>query len=474
MNAHHDLLSYLQGQAGEGVKDSEGDFTISEENARKKLARFALPRETAWISKLLQAAVGWGMSSVSIHQSQAETQIFFEPPEPVRIPTEREVVNTLLSSKVVAETPLEHFCLGLRALVEQAKLSFLLILHDGDSTFQPIYAGWFFAEMTEQARMNKRFARAPGLTLTVRHTPLLTAPRIGELAPKHGLSISQELRDYAFFCPVPVVLGGLHLEGALDSPMVAPSSVVPLVFSGLNGLNHSPGGMPLPPDYEEKQFSFLTHPRRARRSYGGARDFSCAYLLTATSPFNGLVSAYRRSSFKWVRDGILIQESFLNVRTEVLSLHILADARGLKTDLTGFQMLQDDLFHQRRTEVLGSLAQRLREWEKKVDGFFREDLDAESPSDLEFDRELAYQKRVKRLLRGSVAGIALTLVNPPFGVAATLGGVASAYLSHCFARSRQVLDDQKLLKEKIERDLIAITRELERLAHEADEPVGSL
>ena len=70
MTAQHDLLSYLEQQAGSGVKDSEGDFTVSHTNARKKLAKFALPRETAWVSKLVQAAVGWGMTRLQVGQSQ--------------------------------------------------------------------------------------------------------------------------------------------------------------------------------------------------------------------------------------------------------------------------------------------------------------------------------------------------------------------------------------------------------------------
>mgnify|MGYP000029350367 CR=1 FL=1 len=474
MTAQHDLLSYLEQQAGSGVKDSEGDFTVSHTNARKKLAKFALPRETAWVSKLVQAAVGWGMTRLQVGQSQNETQFFFETPEPGKLPTERDVVNALLSGKITAETPIEHFCLGLRALVEQAKLSFLLVLNSGETKPQPIYSGWFFGQMSESERLGARFDHAPGITLTIRHSPPIDGDTtLLELfgLHKHGLPLIEELREYAYPSPIPIVQSGLHLEGLLDSPVLQLSKFVPLVFSGLEKLEHSPERFPLPPDFEEKQLSYLTHPRRARRPYGGRRDFACAYVLSAPSPDRPSLGAYRRSSFKWVRDGIVVQESSLDIRTELLSLHILANARGLRSDLTGFQLVLEDQLFERQAEIFRVLGEKVMTWHEKVEGFFREDRDHHSPADLEYNKDQAFRRRVKVLLKGSAAGIALTLVNPPFGLTTTIGSVATAYAPHFLqSETPSILKRREMLIKKIEADLATLSRELVRLGREISEP----
>ncbi|MCA9776197.1 MAG: hypothetical protein KC800_05750 [Candidatus Eremiobacteraeota bacterium] len=473
MTAQHDLLSYLEQQASSGTMDSEGDFTVSHSNARKKLAKFALPRESAWVSKLVQAAVGWGMTRIQVGQSQNETQLFLESPTPSRLPTEKDVVNALLSGKVTAETPLEHFCLGLRALVEQAELSFLLVLNSGQTKPQPIYAGWYFGQMSESERLDSRFDYSAGITLTVRHSPPITGDTtMSELfgLKKHGLPLIQELRDFAYASPVPIIQAGLHLEGLLDSPILLQSKFVPLVLSGLTELSHSPDGLPLPPDFEEKQFSYLTHPRRARRSYGGPKEFACAYILTAPSPNRATLGAYKRSSFKWVRDGVVVQESSLDIRTEMLGLTVLANAQGLRSDLTGFQLVLEEKLFERQSEVLRTLGKEVMRWYEKVGDFFREDLDEQSPADLEYDKDQAFRRRVKVLLKGSAAGVALTLVNPPFGVTATLGTMATAYAPYFFENEAStVLSRKEMLSTKIKADLVTLSQELLRLGRELGE-----
>ena len=260
MSAQHDLLAYLQEQADDGVVESEGDFTVSLQNARKKLARFALPRETAWVSKLVQAAVGWQMKAVLVAQSKNETQFFFHPSTPTELPTPNQVVNALLSGKIVLETPLDHFCLGLRALVEQATLSFLLVVNDGEVKPQPIYAGDHYGNLSEKARLGEKFDRAVGMTLTVRHSPPVTLnSHLSEIVglKQFGIPILEELRDYAYTSSVPIIQSGRHLEGFLDSSLFKTKSQIPLIFSGLNSLIHSPECLPLPASFEEKQFSFL-------------------------------------------------------------------------------------------------------------------------------------------------------------------------------------------------------------------------
>jgi hypothetical protein len=477
MTSQHDLLAYLQEQADEGVVDSAGDFTVSLQNARKKLAKFALPRETAWVSKLVQAAAAWKMKTMLVGQSKDETQFFFQTSTPAQLPTPNEVVNALLSGKIALETPLDHFCLGLRALVEQATLSFLLVVNDGEVKPQPIYAGAHYGKLSEGARLGEKFDRAVGMTLTVRHSPPITGnSHMSEVLglKQFGLPILEELRDYAYPSPVPIVQSGRHLEGFLDSPLFRQSSQRPLVLSGLTNLAHSPERLPLPPSFEEKQLSFLTHPRRARRNYQGQKSFACAYILKAGSPTLVLGDSYRRGNFNWVRDGVVVQSSSLDIRTKTMGLHIMANAEGLKTDLTGFQLVQDEVYFNRKAEIFTALGDQILTWYDRVDDFFREDRDEESAQDEEFDADQAFRKRVKVLLKGSAAGLLLTLVNPPFGVTATLGSMATAYGPHFWKRENDALAWRETQTEALKGDLLLLSQELKRLAEQLGESVEPL
>jgi hypothetical protein len=470
MSSQHDLLSYLSEQASDGVKDSEGDFTVSQQNARKKLAKFALPRETAWVSKLVQAAVGWGMTRILVAQSKNETQIFFQTRSPGQLPTPNELVNALLSGKIVLDTPLDHFSLGLRALVEQAGLSFLLVANDGEVLPKPIYAGAHFGQMSEGARLDKRYDRAAGMTLTVRHSPPLSAQSdVSELfgLSEFGLPIIEELRDYAYASPVPIIYEGRHLEGILDSPLLG-NSQVPLLQSGLSKLEHSPERLRLPPCFEEKHCSYRSHPRRVRRSYGGEKQFACGYILAAKSPPTNWRE--RRSTLRWVRDGVIVQASSLDTTTQWLSLHLFANAEGLKSDLTGFQLVLGDEFFARRAEILRTLGQEIMTWYDRADEFFREDRDEKSQTDDEYEEDRAFRKRVKVLLKGSAAGLMLTLVNPPFGIAATLGSVANAYRQK-FLKPHVMSDSKREhLIGLVKGDLITLSQDLLRIGREDLEP----
>ena len=106
---NRDLLSYLGEQAGQGVKDSEGEFSISLEAARSKLARFALPRPNAWVLKLVQAAVGWQMTRIEITQYWKETRFFLVPPSTLTLPDEKQLLAALMSGQVLADRLCERW-----------------------------------------------------------------------------------------------------------------------------------------------------------------------------------------------------------------------------------------------------------------------------------------------------------------------------------------------------------------------------
>ncbi len=190
-------------------------------------------------------------------------------------------------------------------------------------------------------------------------------------------------------------------------------------------------------------------------------------MLSAPTPGRPVLGAYKRSTFKWVRDGVVVQESTLDIRTELLSLHILANAQDLRSDLTGFQLVLEDELFERQSEILRLLGEEVMRWSEKVDDFFREDRDQQSAADSEYDKDQAFRRRVKVLLKGSAAGIALTLINPPFGLTTTIGSVATAYAPHFLqSDTPSVLNRRQMLTKTLKSDLVTFSQELLRLARE--------
>lgn len=473
LNENRDLFSYLEEQAGGGLKDSQGEFTISLEQARSKLAKFSLPRPEAWGLKLVQAAVGWNMKRVSISQTRRESEIYFEPANPEILPTEHELLRALLSGQIMEGSPLAQFCLALRALVEQAKLSFLLVVNRGQELPQPLYAGSYYSRLSERARLGRTQNKGFGLTLLVRHKKSAgfkppIERRNSKLAfPSEGFPLIEELRNYAYICPIPIEWEGVLLSGIMDSQEHNFHWQTPLALSGVRSLERSPDRLPLPSDFEEKQFSFLTNRRRAARNYGGRREFACAYSLFALAPnFPSGVEASRYSSFHWVTDGVVVQSEDLPVETRSLALRVYANANGLQSDLTGFQLVRNQQLIDRRREILHVLSQSVLQWQETTEGFFRVDRDEHSDEDDRLARKKLSKKRNLAVALGS--GGLLGFAAPPFGAMIGMYMILGSVIVSLQRRneSKKMKVDWNALKEKLEQDLVILS---EGLAQHAEE-----
>ena len=419
-NQSVDLNSFLSEQGAAGQMDSQGDFTVSHNEAVRKLARFALPRPTAWVSKLVQSAVRWRCQTLRISQSLTETSFHFVMGDPGQVPNEQEILGALVSAGLTGPRAVDAFGLALRGMVEQSRLSFLLVCDssEGDQ-HKRIYAGTHYGRMSEEERMAERFVSRGAIALTVCHLPGGAAWK-AVAHKREALSIVGELRTYAYMSPVPIVLNGQPLEGPLNSSAVGYSKHhFPLVTSGLNGLSHSPPRLLLPPTYEEKFLSVRSHPRRILRSYAGHRSFAAAYLMTYR-PSLGSNDSYRRSELLWLLDGVIVDQEEIGARDK-LELRLYANAAGLNTDLTGFRLVDGAEYRQRRSEILSEMAATLDGPKFAKADFFYEDRDQLSAEDELHDRNEAAQKRLKVVTAGIGAGFLVFILTPIPLVGALLG-----------------------------------------------------
>lgn len=470
-----DLGAFLSDQVAGGQVDSRGEFTVSHTQAARKLARFALPRSSAWVSKLVQAANRWDCPALQIRQSRSETLFHFSLPRASDIPTEDAIVSRLLSGKVGGPDALDAFCTALRALVEQAFLSFILVADDGDLAPRPIYAGHYYGALSEKARLHKRFNPKTGLSLTVYHRP----PSREEDGVKEILTrfrsyvpIIEELDRYCYTSRVPIWLDGRRVDGLVASPGLGLSQTNrPLGFLGLRDLQYSPARFALPEDFEERVVSLLSHPRRVARGYGGRKEFQAVFVLAALAEqgWLDLLGARRRTRLVWVQDGLIAQEEVLDIRTTTVGLCVFANADGLETDLTGLGLLSTAPYRMRRDEVLSAVAATVKSDRVRQVDFFRTDFDAESSGDAEWDKQEEVRRRIKILLKGSGTGLTLTLLNPVLGVPTTVAAMGYAYTRKPRAFQDRLLAARAPLEETIRRELSTIG---EFLAGESPEPAS--
>lgn len=441
LSEHFDIGSFLAQQHAVGQVIDEGQFTIAHDKALQKLAKFALPRDTAWALKAVQAAVSWGATAIEIHQSGQESLFHIMLADGADFPSEDEIVSNLLSGKIGGKEPLDDLCMGLRAVVEQAKLSFILVVDNGKVKPRPIYAGHHYAEISESERLAHRFHPKRGLSLTINHTPHVEFSQ-RDLLSVFGrcegfIRVVQELDAYAFMSPIPIILDGRRIDSLMESPSMGLGpqrrllALLALEPAVRRFFVHSPKEFSLPHDFEVKQPSLLATRRRAARSYGGAREASAAMMITIGTGLTDLSGVGRlRSSpnrILWIARGVVTHQEVLRVSPKLLCLTVFANAEGLETDLTGFTLSAGKAYWERRNEVLRAVAFTLGGVDLKEDRLFAQDKDEESGRDAAVEESSRVQNRIRTLLKGAGAGLGMTLVNPYIGVPLIVGTLVMTY-----------------------------------------------
>lgn len=411
MSHHIDFQTFLEDQEGEGEYQDTGEFTIDQQHAARKMAKFALPRTTAWVCKLVQAAVGWPVTALSVEQGKVYTVFHYEWDSLELLPTEDELVRGLLSSGISDESPLSGLCLGLRALVETARLSFLLVLNSGEAEPKPVYAGSHFSRMSEVDRLSPTFKSRTGLTITVAHFPPPGAgTEVQQSVDFYKAVIESELDTYCHFSSVPITLNGRRVDDPVRTPAFQATDLFRPIYTGGLPIQDEAPAMPMPQGFEERRMSLFTHPMRARRPYHGKHHFSVG-LVMGMRTYPG--EPKRRLVVYWVRRGVIIESELLPVYTTVLTGALYLNADSLGTDLTGFKVSA--------TEAAGvkkSTLRRVCDFMAKLpmETFaFAEDRDEQTAIDEQNERRERNSLRLKRLVGVAGAVLVTTSFNPLYG-----------------------------------------------------------
>ena len=445
-----DLAKYLDEKGAEGTADSEGSFSVNQAEAARKLARFALPDTYSWALKLIQAAIAYGCSEVKVTQERNTTSFFFRPSSLEDIPTPNDVIQTIISSDISGDSPLQRTVLALRALVEQSDFSFLLSLCREASRCETLYAGHDFSLMEESERERLGNIVTPGIQVRVsllRSNEGRTGRFLGGLliGPRRDVLLSKELIDKAYLCPIPLLVDGLRINRLLTHPRFGfVEKRRPLVLGGVD----CPKSMPTLScsELERKQIGILTDPRRAERPYTGSTNFPVWYLLYADLNENTEhVEGSRHITIDWHRDGVVVQREKKPIAlTSRCHLTIFLSADGLQTDLTGFRLQETQEKKERVKAAFGSVVNDLYNLMSEPDTFFRQDTDEQSEKDREV-RNLERSHRRSKKLGQLLMPILFTSYMPVFGASITLIAGASIYIADYWPSTYQLKSGQKAL-----------------------------
>lgn len=383
-----DLSSFLADQASQGESQGSGGFTISHEKAAKKMAEYSLPRDHAWVLKLIQAGVGWGCEEIKITQTRLDSTFHFRYTSFKALPTNKELVTAILKADLESSKPLDAFAMGLRLLVEKSHLSFHLLIDTGDVEPQAIYAGVYFGELDEKQRAAKREDWGLGITLTIHHIAHTDQNRLLlNYIPirHHGLPMIEELEYYAFTCPVPLTVDGRRLDGIFRSSRFPWSGYFkPVRTAGIEIPGDEDPAFPMSPGFNNQVLSVFS-PQHSLTKIDEGTTAEAFFLLAAKSEKMEYFTTHRpieSSTLFWVRNGVIVDQEPLVPTAQLVRLYLFACADDLRSDLTGFQLLRDQKRMLRSSRLVLRMCQVLR-LEKDAG----RDLLARPPSVEELDEE---------------------------------------------------------------------------------------
>jgi hypothetical protein len=452
-----DLGSFLAEQAEVGQTESTGEFSVAHEKAMEKLAHFSLVGPYTWMLKLLQSIDLFRPKKLTVTQTREKTTFLFLPTH--QSPTEQIVIEAFQAGVYRKDDPLAQLCLSLRALVQQAGLSFVLSINGEELSNSPIYSGDDVAKLPESQRLRWSHHTKPGVQLVVSHFKGQESMS-GRLIPtfsqweRRDLKIASLLEDNALFHPISIWLDGRYL----NSPVThADYGITTRFRSVLMWGSRLPqdtlARLRVPETFEGQLLSVYTTPTQAvTKVYSRQRDFDCWFLLKARAPgrlrTSGLYFGRKtKHEILWLQNGIVVERSEAKGLSNITEATILLSAEGFGTDLSGLALTRSEKRTEYQTLAVEMVAQQIAEiaqnaqfLEAQEDGFEQEEVpDFRSGS---FKDDI-----VPSLGFGILGGVSLLGITP-FLLTAGLSAAGTALVGYAVRKHRSSEAVQEALREK--------------------------
>lgn len=370
-SGNDDISEFLNAQSSEGTRiDGDESFTIAPEKAWEKMAVHALPFEGAWALELVRAAVMHNCFRIDVKQSTEATVFSLIGLEPWD-------GDILLESvfEFNADVPRAyyHLAVALRVLSKVEGNPFLVSVGNTELLSWNGERIAVSAQATGGEKVRPSKELRVSITSAVSHDRSFFSKLFKFQERGFMAGVSRVLHERAFCCPIPLAIDTRPIQGMHAHPEFAPSSRSRPLFHF-----QVPAGDGLPtfrlPELSswervDEDNPIAVYPHAQLRSAPQPKGDATAVVLVSAF----LNQVRRKDSFMsdkswteawsprhgpsqllWVRDGVTVDKEDLS--TGAFGLLIVASAEGLKTDLSGYQVVHDEAYTERRRRVLSGAA----------------------------------------------------------------------------------------------------------------------
>lgn len=351
------LAGYLQQQQSEGTADSEGVFTIDLKVAKRKLAAFQLPTTESWILVLVQAAHRGGATDIKVTQLARQSIIQISGAQK----WSWSALTAVLDGESTTDGALLAYAVVVRALSGDERLtSFRVKTPDG------ISAVWRRgAFKLEQDRIEDVLLKNQ-VVFEVSHLgefPEKRSPffELRRCAREQLVALRQALVESCFASGIPLVVDGLSIPGLhLGEPLEPHHRRVPMALLAIEDYRIPSVPFSAALDSAQEELSSQAEISASSRELDDEAVLSglaCLSVIQKTekgwfrSKSSGLADTPAHSRLLWIQDGVVVSSQRLDVPGN-LELTLVVSAAGLKTDLTGLELVRGpELLERKRTVV---------------------------------------------------------------------------------------------------------------------------
>lgn len=345
------LENYLSQLREQGESLDSGDFSLNPQRAKGKLANFQLTREMGWASLLLQAAVMWQCPKLELVQTRHLTRFVF-PFKSEDLPGSEDILKGLTQIDLRALSGLNRFVSAVQVLLHQAKFPFQIKICRKGEDLETLAYG----ELSRFGRLPEHPVNT--LMVDINHKrPLKENLFSVFLAKREQMAIRNELEFFGTPSPIPILLDGQELVGRFSPSQIEDQAQRILVAVKLisNSSSELPN-MPLPAPVDK---ILQREPDLANVPSETQGFFTVNLRMPSKTEELDHLRPQRRSHICWVQAGVVLEAVTLDFRSKVLCFDLYLSSEGLKTDLTGFQLIRDQALRARELLAFQDLRKTL-------------------------------------------------------------------------------------------------------------------
>lgn len=334
---HAELHSWLDQKASVGEKDSQGVFTLKQEQSWSKLATYQFTMSEGWVLKIVQAVGAVSGAKLEVTQFAKETVFAVS-----NVPgwTNGRILDSVFATLQESEA-LSHLASAIRFLARSSQRPFGLHFSDGTR------AVWDGEAMQDLPASPTNLFR-----LRVSHSEFEdfdTLKLVNKKAVKVRADIASCLRNHCHLAPESIILDGyLVCVGVEDAEFGHPSQASILGFvqvwdkCDLPVFNVASSNRAPEARVGKLRIEFDT--RKVTHLVGNNPCYVAGLLSLKTKDKELSV---QQCQILWTNDGVVAHREPLNIPGGKVGLGLIISSKGLRTDITGLAPIKNEEYDRR-------------------------------------------------------------------------------------------------------------------------------